>query len=178
MDLIPSSIRWTTRDALLYAVSVGATDQQRYVNDAAQGFSVLPLAPIAWLPRDPNTGDLPTSFNPNGLFDTLRNELGVEFDPDLLVHGEERTTIEVGKNKIPIKGESKVCGKILNIAQRSTGVTVEVAFRFDHPDVWVTSTSTIFLRKAKLTKKELPVSLTKKKDTAHTMMTTTTPTTT
>lgn len=90
----PSTVSWTSKDTLLYAVSVGAgTGELQYTTENTNGVTqqVLPTYPVV-IPG--GTG-------------AMRN-IGT-FNPAMLVHGSQSVTLH---RPLPVEGTATVVGKI------------------------------------------------------------------
>lgn len=90
----PATVSWTSKDALLYAVSVGAgTDELQYTTENTTGVAqqVLPTFPVV----------IPGGGAP-------RKSMGT-FNPAMLVHGSQSVTLH---QPLPVDGTATVVGKI------------------------------------------------------------------
>ncbi len=90
----PATVSWTSKDALLYAVSLGAgTDELQYTTENTNGVAqqVLPTFPVVIA-----GGGAP------------RESMGT-FNPAMLVHGSQSVTLH---QPLPVDGAATVIGKI------------------------------------------------------------------
>ena len=90
----PATVSWTSKDALLYAVSLGAgTDELQYTTENTNGVAqqVLPTFPVVIA---------------GGL--APRESMGT-FNPAMLVHGSQSVTLH---QPLPVDGAATVIGKI------------------------------------------------------------------
>ena len=102
----PTSVSWTSKDALLYAVSVGAgTSELAYTTentkDTAQ--QVLPTFPVVI----PGAGGTRTSMG--------------TFNPAMLVHGSQSVTLH---QPLPVSGSATVVGKIAAMYDKGKAAVV------------------------------------------------------
>lgn len=90
----PSTVSWTSKDTLLYAVSVGAgTSELQYTTENTNGVTqqVLPTYPVV----------LPGGHGAMANIGT--------FNPAMLVHGSQSVTLH---QPLPVEGTASVVGKI------------------------------------------------------------------
>ncbi len=109
----PTKHAWTSKDAILYALGVGAG-------------AVDPLDELAFTTE--NTADVDQQVLP-----TMAVVLGVggssafgsigSFNPAMLVHGEQAITLH---NPIPVSGEVETTGEVTAIWDKGKGAVIEV----------------------------------------------------
>ncbi|NNL64610.1 MAG: enoyl-CoA hydratase [Myxococcales bacterium] len=104
----PATRTWDSKDALLYAVGVGAgTDELAYTTE--------------------NTKDTPQQVLPT--FAVIVGTGGVPFDkigsfnPAMLVHGEQRIEL---MGPLPVDGEVETTGRVANIWDKGKGAVIEM----------------------------------------------------
>jgi acyl dehydratase len=103
----PAEASWTSKDALLYAVGIGAgTDELAFTTENTSGVDqqVFPTFPvvIGW-----------------GMASALR-ELG-SFNPAMLVHGQQAVTLH---KQIPVEGTVTLTGRITHIWDKGKAAVV------------------------------------------------------
>ena len=109
----PVRHRWDSKDAILYALGVGAG-------------AVDPLSELEFTTENSQNVDqavLPTmavvlSVGGAGAFGSIGS-----FNPAMLVHGEERITLHA---PIPVSGEVETVGEITGIYDKTKGAVIEV----------------------------------------------------
>eukprot|EP00759_Apiculatamorpha_spiralis_P022272 PhF_6_TR26572/c0_g1_i1/m.38447 len=140
-----STISWLHRDTLLYAVSVGSNDLAE-VYECHPQFRAIPTAPLAWIAREPTTGDVCKEFSPLGLLQNIAQY--VTFDPAKLLHGEEVTEWVLG-NPLPTSAMNvPVSATIRSVQPKGTsGIAVVSDVKIGN---FMKSSSTVFLRGAKM----------------------------
>lgn len=125
---------WTSTDALLYALGVGAG-----LGD--------PLSELAFTTE--NTADVPQRVLPTyGVLVAQageRPELG-DFDPALLVHAEQGVTLH---GTLPVSGRARVTSRVTGMYDKRSGALVTLAAEAVDAgtgDALVTATSALFVR--------------------------------
>lgn len=106
----PTPASWTSKDALLYAVSVGAgTSELAYTTENTKDLAqrVLPTFPVV--------------VGTGGLSGTLRT-IG-SFNPAMLVHGSQAVTLH---GELPANGEVSVVGKIAHMWDKGKSAVVVI----------------------------------------------------
>ena len=102
----PTSVSWTSKDALLYAVSVGAgTAELAYTTENTKDVAqqVLPTFPVVI----PGAGGTFTSMG--------------TFNPAMLVHGSQSVTLH---QPLPVSGSATVVGKIAAMYDKGKAAVV------------------------------------------------------
>ena len=126
----PEIVSWTSRDALLYAVSVGAgTDELAFTTENTSDVDqqVLPTFPVV-IPA--GTGALLSSIG--------------SFNPAMLVHGRQGVTLH---RRLPADGTASVAGEIVAMydKQKAAVVEVEAHAELDGEPLYTTRSS-LFIR--------------------------------
>jgi acyl dehydratase len=128
----PQQASWTSKDALLYAVGVGAgTDELAFTTENTSGVDqqVVPTFPvvIGW-----------------GAGSAMRN-IGT-FNPAMLVHGQQAVTLH---RPIPVEGTVTITGKLIAMYDKGKAavvVTETGAALADSGEPLYTTTSSVFIR--------------------------------
>lgn len=137
--LDPITYTYTERDVALYALGVGAPSdwldpmELQYVYELSTlGFKVIPSFGVIFS---------------GGLIDKILTGTvaGIEFDPMMLVHGEQTLAI---KKPLPIAGTVTSIPKIVDIFDKGSGLllVVDVTSYDDGGDVLVVARSSMFIR--------------------------------
>jgi acyl dehydratase len=133
----PAEVSWTSADALIYAVGVGAGQQD-------------PLRELAFTTE--NTEGEPQRILPSyGVLITQRARLRLdvgEFDPARLVHAEQGLTLH---RPLPVEGTASVTSTVTGIYDKGSGalvVTESVAVDARSGDPLLTTRSSAFIRGA------------------------------
>ena len=126
----PSEVSWTSKDTLLYAVSVGAgTNELAFAteNTADVDQQVLPTFPVV----------IPTGRN------SLFSDIGT-FNPALLVHGSQTVMLH---QPIPPSGSASVVGEIIAMYDKGKAaiVVLETQATLDSAPLY-TLRSSLFIR--------------------------------
>jgi acyl dehydratase len=128
----PQQASWTSKDALLYAVGIGAgTDELAFTTENTSGVDqqVVPTFPvvIGW-----------------GAGSVMRN-IG-SFNPAMLVHGQQAVTLH---RPIPVEGTVTITGKLVAMYDKGKAAVVVSetgAVLADSGEPLYTSTSSVFIR--------------------------------
>jgi acyl dehydratase len=128
----PQQASWTSKDALLYAVGIGAgTDELAFTTENTSGVDqqVVPTFPvvIGW-----------------GAGSAMRN-IGT-FNPAMLVHGQQAVTLH---RPIPVEGTVTITGKLIAMYDKGKAavvVTETGAVLTDSGEPLYTTTSSVFIR--------------------------------
>lgn len=109
----PVLSRWSSKDALLYALGVGAG-------------AAAPLEELAFTTE--NTHGVPQQVLPTMVVVIGRESSSVmssvgTYDPAMLVHGEQAVTVH---GPLPVEGEVEVTGEVTGIFDKGKGAVVEV----------------------------------------------------
>jgi acyl dehydratase len=128
----PQQASWTSKDALLYAVGIGAgTDELAFTTENTSGVDqqVFPTFPvvIGW-----------------GAGSAMRN-IGT-FNPAMLVHGQQAVTLH---RPLPVEGTATITGKLVAMYDKGKAavvVTESGAVLTDSGEPLYTTTSSVFIR--------------------------------
>lgn len=104
----PAEFSWTSKDALLYAVSLGCTtDELAFVTENTHGVRqrVLPTFPVVM------------GYGAGG--SVMRN-IGT-FNPALLVHGQQAVTLH---REIPVEGTATITGRLTDMFDKGKAAVV------------------------------------------------------
>ena len=107
----PTRSSWTSKDALLYAVGVGAGQE--------------PLEELQYTTENSTDVDqkvLPTMAVVLGFGGSAMGQIGT-FNPAMLVHGEQAITLH---REIPVEGEIETVGEITGIHDKGKGAVVVI----------------------------------------------------
>jgi acyl dehydratase len=128
----PQQASWTSKDALLYAVGIGAgADELAFTTENTSGVDqqVFPTFPvvIGW-----------------GAGSAMRN-IGT-FNPAMLVHGQQAVTLH---RPLPVEGTATITGKLVAMYDKGKAavvVTESGAVLTDSGEPLYTTTSSVFIR--------------------------------
>jgi len=129
----PTPASWTSKDALLYAVSVGAgTDELAYTTENTKDLAqqVLPTFPVV--------------VGTGGLSGALRN-IGT-FNPAMLVHGSQAVTLH---GALPADGKVNITGKVANMWDKGKAAVVVIESAATDQETGAplyTTTTSLFIR--------------------------------
>ena len=139
MELQPITYRYTQRDAILYALGIGAPadwldqDELKFVYERSSvGFQVIP--------------SFATIFSSDLALLMLEGNIGgIEFNPMMVVHGEQHLEI---RRPLPPAATVTSTPKIANIYDKGSGLVMvtEVISRDEKGDVLTVSRSSMFIR--------------------------------
>lgn len=104
----PATFTYTTRDAIIYALGIGATTQPediKFVYEGAEDFAVFPTFVVA----------------PGLLANGINDWPGVKFDLQRVLHGEQY--IEIFK-PLPADGELKSHTRVVDIVDKGSGALI------------------------------------------------------
>jgi acyl dehydratase len=126
----PTEVSWTSKDTLLYAVSLGAgTGELQYTTENTNGVvqQVLPTYPVVI---------------PGG--NAVIANIGT-FNPAMLVHGSQSVTLH---QTLPAAGSASVVGKVAGMYDKGKAAVVLLESNATAPDgsPLYTTTSSLFIR--------------------------------
>ncbi len=126
----PAEASWTSKDALLYAVGIGAgTDELAFTTENTNGVDqlVFPTFPVVI-----GSGD----------GSAMRN-IG-SFDPTMLVHGQQAVTLH---REIPVEGTATVTGKVVAMYDKGKAAVVVLETNAEMGgEPLYTTTASLFIR--------------------------------
>jgi len=128
---------YNRRDAILYALGVGATDL-KFVYELDDSFSILPTYPVVLGQKGASYDIVPFGAN---------MELpGINFDPMMILHGEQY--LEINKHPLPLQANWITKPKIIGVYDKGKGALVlnETKFIDQTGDTVVRTVSSIFIR--------------------------------
>lgn len=139
MEMEAITYTYTERDVALYALGIGAPadwldqDELKYVYELSTvGFKVIPSFGVIY------SGAMIQSI-------LSGNVGGIEFNPMMLVHGEQSLSI---KKPLPTSGTITSTPKITNIYDKGSGLLMvtDVTSKDESDDILVVATSSMFIR--------------------------------
>jgi 3-hydroxyacyl-CoA dehydrogenase/3a,7a,12a-trihydroxy-5b-cholest-24-enoyl-CoA hydratase len=133
--LPPVPITYTNRDAILYAIGVGAQDL-KYVYEKDESFACLPTYSTCLKLKGDSSDVVP--FTAKTAFGEFP---GVNFNPAMLLHGEQFTEI---LKPLPPSGKFVGQGRVANLYDKGKGALLEMEFTISDAKTGEVHTRDIF----------------------------------
>lgn len=136
LDYVEGSFSYTNRDAILYALGVGATTQYpsdlKYLYEGHEDFSVLP-----------SYGVLPGLMAVMGSEITLNAIPGKDIDLSMVLHGEQYLALH---EPLPVSGEISSQCRVIDVLDKGKNAVIIIEYESFHEGVKIlTGQSSVFI---------------------------------